>query len=422
MKFFKVFLFLGVLFCSFESFAAKEEVVVPQEYKVWLKDLKKEMISRGISKKTIKKAFKRDYYNPASEAVSKDQKQPEFVMTSTDYLNRVISKNKVETARQKYKDLYPLFKDMEKKYNVPVNYLIAFWAMESNFGSNFGNHEIIESLTQLSHNPRRSAFFREELYQALKIMDTYDIAPEDMKGSWAGAMGHFQFMPSTFNNYAVDYDGDGYIDIWHKFEDAIASAANYLTQIGWKKNEPWGMEISTTYRFDYANSGINNVKPIGEWTKLGVRDVDGKQIKLNEQVYGSVIFPEGRKGKAYLVLNNFRKIMIWNRSENYALAVSKMADYIVSKKEWKEEEKNQAVVLKTDDVLQIQKFINRLGFVSLDEDGMFGSKTRQAIQQLQKKAMMPQDGYPNYQLLNKINKYNPEIGFAVPLQPKKSNK
>lgn len=402
-----------------ETHAKEENVVVPKEYKIWLENLKKEMIEKGISKQTIKKAYTKDYYHYKPEVIELDRKQPEFVLTTTDYLNRVVNKKRVETAKLKYKELYPLFKDMEKKYNVPFNYIIAFWGAETNFGANFGNFEIIDALTTLSYDNRRTEFFKKELYEALKIIDEYDIKVEDMQGSWAGAMGHFQFMPSTFNNYAVDYDGDGMIDIWHTFEDAVASAANYLNKLGWKKDETWGMEVTFTYKFDYANTGINNTKTVKEWKKLGVLDKDGNPLKLNDKINASIIIPEGRKGKAYIVLNNFKKIMIWNRSENYALAICKLADYAVSKENWKEEKKDAVVELKTQDILKVQKFINETGLAKVDEDGKFGSKTKEGIKALQKEALMPQDGYPDYQLLNKINKYNPDIGFAVPVQPKK---
>ena len=404
-----------------EGFAkeVKAEVLIPVEYTEWLDELKKDMIKRGISKKTINKVYEKNYYKPDPEVVKIDRKQTEFVLSSTDYLNRVVNKKRVETARKKYKELYPLFKDMEKKYGVMFNYLVAFWGIETNFGETFGNYEIIDVLTTLAYDKRRAKFFRNELYQALKIIDEYDIDYEKMEGSWAGAMGHFQFMPSTFNTYAVDYDGDGKIDIWHSFEDAVASAANYLSKMGWKFDEPWGEEVSFKWNFDYVNTGRDNVKTVKEWKKLGVLRADGKALSLNENIKGAVIIPEGKKGRAYLVLDNFKKIMNWNRSENYALAVSSLADYIVSDKKWKEFEQARAERLKVEDVTKIQAFINKMGLDKLTEDGQLGSKTREAIKKVQKEAKLAQDGYPDYQLLQKINKYDKDVGFVVPAQPRK---
>lgn len=398
---------------------AVDKAAVPQEYISWLDNLKQEMTNRGISKKTIKKVFADNYYHPTPEIVKIDRNQTEFVLTFTDYINRVLTEKRVTEARSRYKELRPLFQDMEKKYGVPFNYLIAFWGMESNFGRHFGNYQVIEALTILSYDKRRPKFFREELYQALKIVDKWHIDYTKMEGSWAGAMGHFQFMPSTFNAYAVDYNGDGKIDIWHTFEDAAASAANYLHNAGWKAKEPWGIEVSLPWNFDYALTGRSKIKKISEWSKLGVRTTSNKKLTFDLESEGAIIVPEGKKGKAYLVLHNFGVIMKWNRSENYALAIGLLADYTAGKNKWKAMAKTPAIRVKSEDVLKIQEFINKLGWFKLDEDGQLGTKTREAIQKVQQKAKMPADGYPDYQLLNKINKYNPSIGFTVPVQPRK---
>ena len=416
-------LLLATSLCMPALVGAAEKAETPEVYTKWLNDLKEEMIERGISERTIDLAYgENDYYHPDPEVVKIDSKQIEFVLTSTEYLNRVVNAKKVAKAREKYKQLYPLFKDMEKKYGVQVSYLIAFWGMETNFGQNFGNYEVIDALTTLSYDKRRPKFFKEELYQALTIIDKWQVEPKQMEGSWAGAMGHFQFMPSTFNAYAVDYNGDGKIDIWHSFEDAIASAANYLSSMGWKPGQNWGMKVSLPWNFDYAMSGRDVKKTVKEWRKIGVKTKNNKKLELPDDEMVSIILPEGRKGAAYLIRENFRKIMNWNRSENYALAIGVLADYIETDAKWKPVEMNPAVRVKTDDVLKIQAFINKLGWFKLDEDGMLGSKTRNAIKKVQEKANMPQDGYPDYQLLQKINRYNPTIGFAVPVPERKLHK
>ena len=416
-------LLLASSLCVPALVGAAEKAETPEVYTKWLNALKEEMIERGISEKTIDLAYgENDYYHPDPEVVKIDRKQIEFVLTSTEYLNRVVNAQRVAKAREKYKQLYPLFKDMEEKYGVQINYLIAFWGMETNFGQNFGNYEVIDALTTLSYDKRRPKFFKEELFQALKIIDKRQVEPKQMEGSWAGAMGHFQFMPSTFNAYAVDYNGDGKIDIWHSFEDAIASAANYLSSMGWKPGQDWGMKVSLPWNFDYAMSGRDVKKTVKEWRKIGVKTKNNKKLELPDDEIVSIILPEGRKGAAYLIRENFRKIMNWNRSENYALAIGMLADYIKSDDKWTPAKMNPAVRVKTDDVLKIQAFINKLGWFKLDEDGMLGSKTRNAIKKVQKKANMPQDGYPDYQLLQKINRYNPKIGFAVPVPERKLHK
>ena len=361
------------------SVALAEDITPPKEYLQWLETLKTEMIERGISEGTIEEVYEQSYYHPKPEVVKIDRNQTEFVLTFTDYVNRVVNKKKVENAQVKYKELLPLFQDLEAKYNVPFNYLVAFWGMETNFGQIFGNYQVVDALTTLSYDTRRPKFFREELYQALKIIDTWDMDYTKMEGSWAGAMGHFQFMPSTFNAYAIDYNGDGKIDIWHSFEDAVASAANYLQQAGWKKGEPWGMEVSLPWNFDYALTGRHIKKTAAFWKKIGVKPVRGAKLPQDGESLWAVIVPEGKKGKAFLVGQNFDVIMKWNRSENYALAIGILADYIQTQNQWKAYEKTPAERLKSEDVMKIQAFLNKLGFGNLAEDGQLGSKTRMAI-------------------------------------------
>ncbi|MBO5443009.1 MAG: lytic murein transglycosylase [Alphaproteobacteria bacterium] len=424
MKFNRNLLFCIATSCFASTvFAADKKVNAPAEYLQWLDNLKQEMIERGISKKTIKKVYKHnDYYHPDPEVVKIDRKQIEFVLTATEYLNRVVNENRVKAARQKYRELYPQFRELEEKYGVPFNYLAAFWGVETNFGQNFGKHQLMDVLTTLSYDTRRPKFFKEELYQALKIVDEQGIAPEEMESSWAGAMGHFQFMPSTFNAYAVDYNQDGQVNIWSSFEDAAASAANYLSSAGWTRNQPWGAEVSLPWNFDYAATGRDIQKSIRDWKQIGIKTAEGLDLPFDETMKASIIVPEGRKGSAFLMFDNFRVIMKWNRSENYALAVGMLADYIISDKKYQKRELNPAVVLKTDDVLKVQSFINKQGWAKLDEDGQLGQRTRAAVKQLQKKARLPQDGYPDYRLLLKISRYHPSEGFSVPVPPRKLHK
>ncbi len=413
---------LSLLVAGCTSAQANVASFAPPEYLTWLDALKKEMLSKGISRQTIDKVYAQDYYNPSPEVVKKDRRQIEFALTSTAYLNRVVTKKRVEKGRAYYQTLRPLLERIEEKYGVPGQYIIAFWGIETNFGTNFGGYNVIASLTNLSYDKRRPAFFRSQLYEALKIVDTWQVDYTQMQGSWAGAMGHFQFMPSTFNAYAVDFNNDGSIDVWHSFEDAAASAANYLSAIGWRRDEPWGQEVSLPWNFDFAQTGRKNAKTLKEWRRLGVRAKNNRELKLSDSLRGSVITPEGKKGRAYLILNNFNKIMHWNRSENYALAIGTLADYIASNKVWQPLEEDPALRLRTDDIMQIQSFINKIFGGGLDEDGQLGSGTREAVKRVQKKANLPQDGYPDYLLLQKIKNYNPQLGFSIPVPQRKLHK
>ncbi len=406
-------------FCGCASTQANVTSVTPKEYVSWLEELKQDMLNRGISKETIDTVYAQDFYQPDSDVVKKDRKQPEFTLTSTNYLNRLVNSKRVENGRQKYKNLKKTLQPIEEKYGVPAPYILAFWGLETNYGAGFGNYNTIAALTALSYDKRRPQFFRNELYQALKIIDTWKIDYTKMQGSWAGAMGHFQFMPSTFNAYAVDFNQDGQIDIWHSFEDASASAANYLSSIGWNKDVPWGLEVSLPWNFNFSQAGRSNKKTVAEWRKQGVKALSCKKLKVDNNEKASIITPEGSKGRAYMVFSNFDKIMNWNRSENYALAVGTLADYINSSQQWKAKKDNTALRLRTDDVITVQSFINKMGWGKLDEDGQLGSKTRDAVKKLQKEALLPQDGYPDQKLLEKIRTYNPEIGFAVPVPERK---
>lgn len=422
MKLYAKFLALSLLLTLSSCAHAANLTPEHQDYLTWLDGLKKEMRTKGISSTTLDKVYEKDYYHPQPEVVKIDRKQAEFTMTSTAYINRIVNQKRVEQAQKHYRELLPALQPISQKYGVPPHYLIAFWGVETNFGSNFGGYSTIEVLTLLSYDKRRPTFFKNELYQALKIIDTWNIEPDKMQGSWAGAMGHFQFMPSTFNAYAVDFNNDGQIDIWYSFEDASASAANYLSLLGWQAEQPWGLEVSLPWNFNFANSGRANVKTIAQWQKLGVRTSKNQKLDFASDSTAALILPEGKKGKAYLVMNNFSKIMIWNRSENYALAIGLLADYVKNGKKWAPVTENDALRVKTDDIIKVQAFINKLGWFKLEEDGQLGSQTREAIKKVQKEANLPQDGYPDAKLLNKINRYNPEIGFKIPVPERKLHK
>lgn len=410
---------IGFLLC-FEVLA-KDSEQPPEEWTKWLDGLKREMLAKGISQKTIDAAYKgKNYYHKVSAVVQQDKKQTEFVLTTCNYVNRLVNEARVKEGRKQYKILREKYADTEKKYGVPLYYLTAFWAIETNFGKNKGQYHLIDSLTNLSYKNRRSHFFKNELYNVLKIMDKTKLSGDKIRGSWAGAMGHFQFMPSTYNHYAVDGDGDGIADIWDNFSDAIASAGNYLSSLGWKTDEPWGKRVSLPWNFDFNDSGRKTTKTVAEWKKLGVKSFDESELNFDDDMKGSLILPDGRKGPAYLVFGNFKRIMIWNHSDNYALAVAILADYIKhDNKKVLPMVASSQYVMNSDEIMLIQKFHNRLFSPKLKEDGKLGPKTRDGIKKIQKKAHLPQDGYPDYQLLNKIKNY--QNGFRVMPQPSRSS-
>lgn len=383
----------------------------PAEYTKWLEQLKTEMLHRGISEATIQKAFAKNYYHPRHQVIKKDRNQTEFVLTTSQYLQRVVAPLRVEQGRRNYQQLKKQYPTSIQK--VPLPYLISFWGIETNFGQNKGGFSAIEALTLLSYDKRRSSFFKEELYNALKIIDEGHITVDKMESSWAGALGHFQFMPSTLRRYGIDADKDGKTDIWYDFNDAVYSAANYLSEMGWNPDEPWGKPVELSWNFDYGLTGRHKTKTVAEWKKLGVK-ISGVSDKLK----GAVIVPEGHRGSTYMIFDNFHIIMRWNKSENYALAVGLLADKIKNRNLSKTIAKTDTYKLTKQDVEKIQKFINRQKIAKVDTDGVLGSKTRQAIQKLQKRFHMPADGYPDYRLLENIADFK-QNGYGIPVPVRK---
>lgn len=409
-----------LMFLISPAWALKSAQEQRKDWDKWLSSLKKEMIDKGISKKTISEAYKNDYFHEIKPAVKKhDKKQAEFVLTSDVYVNKLVNTDKVKKARKHYAELQKSYKKLSKETGVPLNYLVAFWGVETHFGYNKGKYHLIDGLTNLSYRNRRAKFFKQELYNVLKIMDKYDLSGEKMKGSWAGAMGHFQFMPSTYNAYAVDYDGDGVADIWDNFGDAIASAANYLSKLGWKPDEPWGQEVTLPWNFDYNLVGLKKYKSVEEWKKLGVVGIDGKALKLPNSAAAGIILPDGRHGRAYITLSNFRRIMIWNRSINYSLAIVKLAEYASNNKKFSPLAEKVQYKLTDEDIIKVQHFANKTIKAGLKEDGRLGPKTSVAVRKLQKKWKLPEDGTPDYILLNKIKSYKSSADFLPPPQGKK---
>lgn len=406
-NFFKIILIILLSACSVTA----SEKIPPKEYTQWLSELKKEMASRGISQKTLDSAFAKNYYHPKHDVVKKDRNQTEFVLKTSEYLHRVVSQTRIKQGQKHYQKL--LKKYPQGVFGVPLHYLVAFWGIETNFGMYKGGYNAIEALTVLSYDTRRPKFFRKELYHALKILDEEHIDLAHMESSWAGAMGHFQFMPSTFASYGVDSDNDGKIRIWDNFDDAIASAGNYLSKIGWKEEEPWGMPIEVSWDFDYSLTGRHHHKTVKEWKETGVI-VSGAK----DDWRGSVIVPEGHRGQAYLIFDNFHIIMQWNKSENYALAVGLLADSIKQGKKSLTIKQADSYRLTRDDIKKVQQFAKQKKLADIEVDGALGGKTRRAVQKIQKKFHLPADGYPDYRLLKDIQNYS-KNGWYPPIPTQK---
>ncbi|WP_220721197.1 lytic murein transglycosylase [Agarivorans litoreus] len=291
----------------------------------YVEQLKLEAAEQGISQQTIDAAFANTKFY--QRAVKADKQQPEFKLTLDTYLPRAVPDWKVQQARALYKKHYPLLKEIEKKYKVQPRFIIALWGVESNFGKFTGNYNVVSALSTMSFEGRREAFFKKELMNALRILDAGHIEPHKMKGSWAGAMGQVQFMPSSFLAYAQDFDGDGHSDIWNNTADALASAANYLAQSGWSDDLTWGRQVQLPKDYDVSNSGLKITKTLAEWQALGVRRYDGSDLPIRD-ISASVVQPDDAQGRAYLAYDNYRVLMKWNRSHYFVAAVGTLADRI----------------------------------------------------------------------------------------------
>ncbi len=289
----------------------------------WLATFRTEALSQGISETTLDAALAD--IAPIPRVIELDRRQPEFTMTLDQYMSRVVSRNRIAKARKLYRENRVLLAKIQKTYGVPSRVIVALWGIESDFGRLLGSFGVIPSLATLAYDGRRGAYFRKELLNALKILDQKHITLEAMKGSWAGAMGQVQFMPSSFLNFAVDFSGDGRKDLWGTRADIFASAANYLSRSGWNPAWTWGREVKLPPGFVLSEKPKKTRKILAEWQELGVRRADGTDLPKTN-LRGAVIRPGGKDGPAYLVYGNFHVILKWNRSNFFALAVGHLSD------------------------------------------------------------------------------------------------
>ena len=291
----------------------------------WVDALRQEAAARGIHRATLDAAL--NGLKPIARIIELDRKQPEFTLTFRQYMDRVVPRARVEKGRQRLRENRALLEEIGRKYGVQPRFLVAFWGIETDFGQVTGGFRVIPALATLAYDGRRSAYFRRELLDALEILDQGHIALPDMVGSWAGAMGQSQFMPSSFVTFAVDYDGDGRKDIWNTKADVFASAANYLSRVGWKGDQTWGRPVRLPKGFDTGLASLKIRKRLSEWQRLGVRRADGGDLPKRD-LMASLVLAEGSGGPAYVVYDNYHAILKWNRSTFFALAVGSLAEQI----------------------------------------------------------------------------------------------
>jgi membrane-bound lytic murein transglycosylase B len=368
----------------------------------WKAQFRKDAIAAGITQQTFDRAFADVAPDPA--VIARDQAQPEFVTPIWDYLDNVLSPPRVQRGRDALAANISTLAAVSSRYAPPPRILAAIWGIESNYGQQMGDLQVVRSLATLAYDGRRRAFAQTELISALKILQHGDVTPGQMLGSWAGAMGQTQFIPSTYNRYAVDFDGDGRRDIWTSSADALASAANLLQSLGWQAGEPIALEVTLGDGFDYAQADLGIKKTVGEWTRAGVRLIGSSPSSLREDERASVLLPAGYKGPAFLVFDNFRAILGYNNSTSYALAVTLLAQRFEGEAQgqvrgaWPKDDPP----LGRNDLTLLQTLLGQQGYDAGTADGMLGPATRAAIRAYQVKNGLPADGYASASLLERV--------------------
>ena len=385
-----------VLFCMPPMLFASED---SERFAAWLQALRLEARQQGISEQTVQAAL--TDVQPIPRVIELDRRQPEFTQTFLDYLNDRVTPQRIARGREMLRKHRVLLAQVYKKYRIPPRYLVAFWGLETNFGKHLGAFPVVNSLATLAFDERRSDFFRQELLDALLILDQGHVSVADMKGSWAGAIGNLQFLPSTFLKYSVDATGDGKNDVWNNLVDVFHSGGNYLQQLGWQPEQLWGREVRLPEDFDWRQARLEVKKPVAQWAALGVTRANGRPLPRAD-LQGAIVLPQGNAGPAFLVYDNFEVILRWNRSINYGIAVGHLADRLIGLPPLRNGLDVDNRPLSREQVMQLQEALNRLGFYEGETDGIIGSRTRKALRAYQAKAQLPVDGHASLPLLKQL--------------------
>jgi len=353
----------------------------------------------GVSQQIIDEIFPHLVHQ--DRVIELDRSQPEFVQTFPGYFSKRVTDWRTEKGKAMYAKHEKLLHKLSDKYGVPPHYLLAFWGLETNFGSYKGKMPVLDSLATLACDKRRSKYFTQEFLVAVKLMQREKLKKDNMVGSWAGAMGHTQFMPSAYTHYAIDGDGDGQVNLWESEEDALSSAANFLASLGWERSFRWGREVKLPEGFNYQESGYKNRKPLSEWHEQGVKKADGSPLGEGETT-AYVIVPAGHNGPAFIAYKNFRVIMRWNNSEFYAIAVGVLADRIAGASGIKATLPDLPAYNRKD-IIALQSKLNDLGFDVGKPDGIIGPATREGIRNYQISNNMIADGFPGLEVMAALN-------------------
>jgi lytic murein transglycosylase len=369
-------------------------------YQAWLRDFRVRAMAAGVAPQTLDWAF--HDVTPDPEVIRRDRRQAEFSKPIWEYLDSAVSRARLANGRAALDTHARTLAAIERRYGVEKEVVVAIWGLESAYGSYTGNMDVIRSLSTLAFDGRRGAFFEEQLLAALKIIENGDTAPRNMTGSWAGAMGHTQFIPTSYLAHAVDFTGDGKRDIWSDDPtDALASTAAYLSRHGWVTGHPWAVEVRLPDGFDYRLADREIKKYASAWATLGIRVAEGARVSDN---FGpaSILLPAGRKGVALMIFRNFNVIERYNTADAYVIGVGHLSDRLAGgapfRESWPRGEKQLTVQQKKT----VQRKLTRRGFDTQGVDGRVGPNTMRAVRAFQVAYGLPADGYPDWDLLQRL--------------------
>ncbi|WP_152220070.1 lytic murein transglycosylase [Pseudomonas sp. SCB32] len=379
--------------------AAAEHAQPVQSFSQWRDTFRVQALAAGISPQTFDTAF--EGVEPDESVITADRSQPEFTRPVWQYLESAVSPARVRNGQGQLLQNAEALQRIDGTYGVDREAVVAIWGMESNFGQQMGSKNVIRSLATLAYEGRRPDFGRDQLIAALQIIQHGDVPASNMVGSWAGAMGQTQFIPTTYNRHAVDFDGDGRRDIWGSSTDALASTANYLSTSGWQLGQGWGFEVRLPQGFDYALADMDIRKPISEWQRLGVQTATGN-LPDNPQTSASLLLPAGYRGPAFLVTDNFRAILKYNNSTSYALAVGLLADGFKGDGQLVGNWPVEDTPLSRSERIELQQRLTARGQSLGTADGIIGANTRKAVRAYQQSLGEPADGYPTQALLKQL--------------------
>ncbi|RLJ41344.1 lytic murein transglycosylase [Litoreibacter meonggei] len=368
-------------------------------FEAWVQAFRPRAVAQDISRTTFDRAFRGVRYDP--DVIKRDRNQSEFTKTLWDYLDSAASDVRIANGKAAVAKHRSTLDRIEARYGVDKEVVAAVWGLESAYGTFKGSKDLVGSLATLAFDARRAKFFEQQLVAGLKILQAGDVAPRNMTGSWAGAMGHTQFIPTSYLDYAVDFTGDGKRDIWGDDPtDALASTANYLAKFGWVKGQPWGVEITLPQGFDYALANRKILKSPAEWGAIGIKGLNGQNVTNHGQA--SILLPAGAKGAAFMIFKNFEVIERYNTADAYVIAVGHLSDRLKGgpaiRSGWPRGDR----ALKFDERTEMQRLLTAKGFDTKKIDGKIGPLTIEAVRGFQRSIGMVPDGYASLDILKKL--------------------